>query len=98
LDSFLEANEKEQKHFKEKEISTSDFAKKTLGQIVFLYFLQKKGWFGVKVGEPWGSGDKNFLANYFARTKDHKNFFIDCLEPLFYKALAVDRGFRKYLF
>jgi len=92
LDSFLEANEKEQKHFKEKEISTSDFAKKTLGQIVFLYFLQKKGWFGVKVGEPWGSGDKNFIANYFTRTKDHKNFFNECLEPLFYEALAVDRG------
>lgn len=27
--------------------STSQFAKKLLGQIVFLYFLQKKGWLGV---------------------------------------------------
>ncbi len=30
--------------FKEKNVSTVDFAKKLMGQIVFLYFLQKKGW------------------------------------------------------
>src|SRR5262245_61192590 len=32
------------KEFKTKKINTVDFAKKLLGQIVFLYFLQKKGW------------------------------------------------------
>ena len=92
LDNFLNINPTEKKHFADKKISVADFAKKTLGQIVFLYFLQKKGWFAVKDGEPWGSGNKNFLKNYFEENKDKKNFFNDCLEPLFYKALALDRG------
>ena len=30
--------------FELKGVNTVDFAKKLLGQIVFLYFLQKKGW------------------------------------------------------
>ena len=30
-------------------IKSDEFAKKLMGQLVFLYFLQKKGWLGVKV-------------------------------------------------
>ena len=92
LEDFLAKNLAEQQYFADKKISTADFAKKTLGQIVFLYFLQKKGWFGVKPSEPWGSGNKNFLKNYFDENHQHKNFFKQCLEPLFYEALAVNRG------
>jgi translation initiation factor RLI1 len=47
LDELVKNDSKIAKDFKDKDISTVDFAKKTLGQIVFLYFLQKKGWFGV---------------------------------------------------
>ena len=90
---MLEKDEIIKKDFKEKEISTVDFAKKTLGQIVFLYFLQKKGWFGVAPDKQWGEGPKKFLRELFkARKKYGKNFFNDILEPLFYKALAQDRG------
>lgn len=32
---------------KEAEIRSDEFAKKLMGQLVFLYFLQKKGWLGV---------------------------------------------------
>lgn len=79
--------------FDEKEVSTVDFAKKLLGQMVFLYFLQKKGWFGVAPKEEWGTGPKNFLRELFkAKDKYGKNFFNDVLEPLFYEALAQDRG------
>lgn len=39
--------------FKAKHVNTVDFAKKLMGQIVFLYFLQKKGWLGVRKGEDW---------------------------------------------
>ena len=93
LDDLLEKDEIIKKDFKEKEISTVDFAKKTLGQIVFLYFLQKKGWFGVAPDKQWGEGPKKFLRELFkARKKYGKNFFNDILEPLFYKALAQDRG------
>lgn len=49
LVEYLETN----KAFKEEStrcgFSTEQFAKKLLGQIVFLYFLQKKGWLGVGV-------------------------------------------------
>ena len=38
-----------------------------MGQISFLYFLQKKGWFGVAPGKEWGSGVKNFLREVFNR-------------------------------
>jgi len=79
--------------FSSKEIDTVDFAKKTMGQIVFLYFLQKKGWFGVAPDKSWGDGPKNFLRELFERrSKYGKNFFNDVLEPLFYEALAQDRG------
>lgn len=93
LDELLEKDETIKKDFKEKDISTVDFAKKTLGQIVFLYFLQKKGWFGVPADKKWGEGPKKFIRALFERRKKYgNNFFNDVLEPLFYEALAQDRG------
>ena len=72
-----------------KSIKESDFCKKLLGQLVFLYFIQKKGWLGVPVGANWGHGDKQFLRHTFERAENEgKNFFNDYLEPLFYNALA----------
>lgn len=65
------------------------FAKKLLGQIVFLYFLQKKGWLGVAKDQKWGSGDKKFLGTLFEQSvAEGKNFFGDYLQFLFYEALA----------
>jgi len=93
LDELLKKDNVIREDFKEKEISTVDFAKKTLGQIVFLYFLQKKGWFGVAPDKQWGEGPKRFIRNLFERREKYgKNFFNDILEPLFYEALAQDRG------
>ena len=73
-----------------KGIDSGDFAKKLLGQVVFLYFLQKKGWLGVESGAAWGSGSKDFLRKLFD-SHPYQNFFNDVLEPLFYAALATDR-------
>lgn len=93
VDELIKRDEKLRVDFESKEISTADFAKKTLGQIVFLYFLQKKGWFGVAPGKPWGDGPKRFIRELFNRRgKYGSNFFNDVLEPLFYEALAQDRG------
>ncbi len=71
-------------------ISTSaDFVKKLMGQIVFLYFVQKKGWLGVPIDKDWGDGDQVFLRTLFTDCmKLGKNYFNDYLEPLFYEALA----------
>ena len=76
--------------FKKKGVVLADFAKRLLGQIVFLYFLQKKGWLGVEKGKPWGSGSKKFLRELYDN-RGAKNFFNDKLEPLFYEALATER-------
>ncbi len=70
------------------QISTPDFAKKTLGQIVFLYFLQKKGWLGVPQNKSWGEGEKNFVSNLYKRAlAQTENFYNDYLEILFYDTL-----------
>jgi hypothetical protein len=79
--------------FASKGVNTVDFAKKLMGQIVFLYFLQKKGWLGVAKGNDWGAGPHDFLRRLadggFGK---YNNFFNDILEPLFYDTLATDRG------
>ena len=72
-----------------KSISDANFCKKLLGQLVFLYFIQKKGWLGVARDKKWGEGDKQFLRHTYERAiNEGKNFFNDYLEPLFYNALA----------
>ncbi|MEI7604318.1 MAG: DNA methyltransferase, partial [bacterium] len=92
LDIIVDKDEILRKDFEDKEINTVDFAKKLLGQIVFLYFLQKKGWFGVERGKEWGSGSKKFLRDLYERKViKYDNFFNDILEPLFYQTLANDR-------
>jgi type I restriction-modification system DNA methylase subunit len=74
-------------------VNTADFAKKLMGQIVFLYFLQKKGWLGVPKGSDWGDGPHNFVRQLLgSKFGGYKNFFNDVLEPLFYDTLATDRG------
>lgn len=76
------------------DIKTSDFVKKLMGQIVFLYFLQRKGWIGVKIGEKWGDGDPRFMRNIFnICIQNNKNYYNDYLEPLFYDYLGkANRG------
>ncbi|MCD6153634.1 MAG: Eco57I restriction-modification methylase domain-containing protein, partial [Syntrophobacterales bacterium] len=93
LDHILEKDTKIKQEFETKSIDTANFAKKLLGQIVFLYFLQKKGWLGVAKDERWGQGDKKFLGTLLRRCiAENKNFFNDYLEYLFYEALATTEG------
>ena len=90
LDQIVDSNQKVKDEFERCEIDTTNFSKKLLGQIVFLYFLQKKGWLGVAKDEAWGTGDRKFLYNLFLENRD-KNYFDDILEPFFYEALAIER-------
>ena len=65
-----------------------DFVKRLLGRIVFLHFLQKKGWMGCPTGDDtWTGGDPDFLRNYFGKTEDKARFHSQRLFPLFYEAL-----------
>ncbi|MCK4447549.1 MAG: Eco57I restriction-modification methylase domain-containing protein, partial [Candidatus Marinimicrobia bacterium] len=99
LDKIVKKSPNVRKDFESKNINTIDFAKKLLGQIVFLYFLQKKGWFGVKRDQDWGSGSKHFLRELFKKKhSDYRNFFNDILEPLFYEALRYNRSYDDHYF
>ncbi len=92
LGAIVERDAEVKADFEAKGVNTVDFAKKLLGQIVFLYFLQKKGWFGVARGGEWGAGSKHFLRELFEKKHgDYDNFFNDILEPLFYEALRLER-------
>ena len=69
--------------FPDAEKAVRDYVKKLMGRLVFIQFLQKKGWMGCSAGEAWNDGDKEFVQNLFANTS-HKNTFVDdVLEPLF---------------
>ena len=71
-----------------------DYVKKLLGRIVFLHFLQKKGWLGVPTGKEWGEGDRNFMLNIFKNANENQkgNFLEEILEGLFAEALDRDRS------
>lgn len=63
----------------------SFYIKKLLGRIVFLYFVQKKGWL---------NSDRKFLSNLFYNfTKENPNinFYDEILEDLFFNALNTKR-------
>ena len=93
LDRIVKNDQKVREDFEEKGVNTVNFAKKLLGQIVFLYFLQKKGWFGVGRNNDWGTGSKHFLRELFEKKHtQYNNFYNDILEPLFYEALRTDRS------
>ncbi|HWM92255.1 MAG TPA: TaqI-like C-terminal specificity domain-containing protein [Thermoanaerobaculia bacterium] len=93
LDGILANNRAVAKEFAGKGLNSVDFSKKLLGQVVFLYFIQKKGWLGVAKGQPWGAGPQDFLRRLSrGEYGPTGNFFNDVLEPLFYDTLATDRG------
>lgn len=55
-----------------------DYVKKMMGRLVFLHFLQRKGWM---------CGDRKFMLHLLQNT-DHKDDFLDrVLEPLFFAVL-----------
>lgn len=66
-----------------------DYVKKLLGRIVFLHFLQKKGWLGVPANGKWGEGDKQFMKHLFEHaSEEQKADYLDAvLEPLFAEGL-----------
>lgn len=71
-----------------------DYVKKLLGRIVFLHFLQKKGWLGVPAGKEWGEGDRDFMLKLFknATERQKENFLDDILEDLFSEGLDRNRS------
>ncbi len=77
-----------------------DYVKKLLGRIVFLHFLQKKGWLGVPAGKNWGDGDRDFMLKMFLNASDRQkdNFLDDILEDLFAEGLDRNRSDKNDLY
>ena len=77
-----------------------DYVKKMMGRIVFLHFLQKKGWMGVPKDKKWGEGDVEFMLHLFeySSEKQKENFLNEVLEPLFADGLDTDRTTEDDLF
>jgi len=96
LDKIITNDEIVNEEFEIKQIATIDFAKKLLGQIVFLYFLQRKGWLGLKNGEKYGEGNRHFLGSLYLMKQPDENFYNDYLEYLFYEALSKKRVTDEY--
>lgn len=69
--------------FDDPEKAVRDYVKKLMGRIVFLQFIQKKGWLGVPVDKDWGEGDKEYLQNLYNRSQNKDNFIDGILELLF---------------
>lgn len=81
------SNEDSQKYIR-------DYVKNLMGRIVFLQFVQKKGWMGVPTDRnDWTGGDPYFMQHlYDNATEAQKEDFLDqVLEPLFFNCLNVLR-------
>ncbi len=88
--SILLDTSKETIELQEKPIR--DFAKKLLGRIVFLHFLQKKGWMGCPASQTnWENGEKQFMQQLFNDFSDKEHFHSKCLTKLFFNTLNTRR-------
>lgn len=80
------------KYLGEQSKANRDYVKKLLGRLVFLQFLQKKGWMGVPVNNTnWEGGDKNYLNNLIENYKGNNRLLSDVLEVLFFNTLNEKR-------
>lgn len=82
--------EKETKDKQEKPIR--DFVKKLLGRIVFLQFLEKKGWMGCDANTlEWTGGHPRFMYQLFEDFSKSEKFHSQCLTKLFFETLNTKR-------
>lgn len=63
---YLESNEDFVEEAKQHNFTAAQFTKKLMGQIVFLYFLQKKGWLGVNA-LPKTMTEKEYKNAFYSR-------------------------------
>lgn len=82
--------EKDTKDKQEKPIR--DFVKKLLGRIVFLQFLEKKGWMGCDASsKEWTGGNPRFMFQLFEDFNEPEKFHSQCLTKLFFETLNTKR-------
>lgn len=67
-----------------------DFVKKLLGRIVFLYFVQKKGWLGAS-DINYTNGQNDFIKQLFEKAGGNDTFYSNWLTVLFFDTLNKER-------
>lgn len=67
-----------------------DFVKKLLGRIVFLYFVQKKGWLGAS-DTNYTDGLGDFIKQLFHQSGGDDAFYSNWLTVLFFNTLNKER-------
>ena len=81
------------------EKAVRNYVKKLMGRLVFVQFLQKKGWLGIPAEKNgWKGGDTRFLQNLFKNASgEEKNDFIDkVLEDVLFYAFNTKEINRKF--
>ena len=69
-----------------------DYVKKLLGRLVFLQFLQKRGWMGVPANiEGWEGGDYAYMSHLIQKYEGNDRIVSDILTPLFFETLNKSR-------
>ena len=83
-------NKEFQNLFGGNEKAVRDFVKRMMGRIVFLYFIQKKGWLAVPKGKNWGEGNYDYLYQLYKETpkEDQPYFYEKRLVPLFFECFT----------
>ena len=68
-----------------------DHIKKMMGRLVFIQFLQKKGWLGCS-DDNWNDGDRDYLQHLFEHStaEQQNNFLATVLDPLFFGMLNTN--------
>ena len=79
LKEFLDKNEEFTAEASARSFDSEQFAKKLMGQIVFLYFIQKKGWLGVNAF-PFKLTEREYKAGFYRSGRKPKE-----LMPFVYK-------------
>ena len=64
LKEFLDSNERFTAEAESRGFDSEQFAKKLMGQIVFLYFIQKKGWLGVNAF-PFKLTEREYKSGFY---------------------------------
>lgn len=67
-----------------------DFVKKLLGRIVFLYFVQKKGWLGSS-DNNYADGLGDFIKQLYNKSGGNETFYSNWLTVLFFDTLNKER-------
>ena len=76
-----------------------DYIKKMMGRLVFIQFLQKKGWLGCS-DDNWNDGDRDYLQHLFeySTAEQQNNFLATVLDPLFFGMLNTNPEDRAHHF